>query len=617
VKTCSTFRRGTARRIALSGLTAALCTTAVTTPTPAQARDGASLARPAFTLTILHNNDGESSLLPTGRDTDGDGTEDTLFGGIARFQRKVDTLRFLSFFGTWDRGESFNRAVVLLNSGDNYLPGTTFQASQQEGAPFFDGIAAALLRYDALAIGNHEFDFGPATLRRFVETVRNAPFVSANLDLSNEPALADLAGSRILKSTIVQAGRERIGVVGLTTTALPTISSPGGVAVLTDLAGLAQTEIDRLTRHGVDIIVLQSHLQGLESEKALVGSLRDVDVVIGGGGDEVLADEETELFPGDADNVFGEYPQIALDLDGRQVPVVTTPGNYRYVGQLQLTFDRRGEILSIDRGDSGIRLVTDRGPEAVGESLIQKVLVERPVADFEAELAATLIGTSEIDLDCERNEVRGGENNCGNLIADAHLATARARAADFGLDLPQIALQNGGGIRGEVDQLAGPISIADTFRLQPFGNFVAIAEGVPGETLRQIIEEGAIRLPASGDGGFVHVSEGTTLVIDTSFPARVADQNTGVQISPGERVRTLVLADGTVVVAEGVTQDVTVDVAALNFSLNGGDAFPAVPNVTVGATDQQSLQGFIENELGGVAGAADYPRGGEGRITIR
>jgi len=617
VKTFSSRGRGTAQRIALSGLAAALCTASLTTSAPARARGGRSLDRPAFTLTILHNNDGESSLLPTGLDTDGDGVEDTLFGGIARFQRKVDTLRFLSFFGTWDRGESFNRAVVLLNSGDNYLPGTTFPASQQEGAPFFDGIAAALLRYDALAIGNHEFDFGPATLRRFVRTVRNAPFVSANLDLSGEPALADLAGRRIVKSTIVRAGRERIGVVGLTTTALPTISSPGGVAVLTDLAGIAQIEVDRLTRHGVDIVVLQSHLQGIESEKALVGALRDVDVVIGGGGDEVLADEDTELFPGDADDVFGAYPQIALDLDGREVPVVTTPGSYRYVGQLQLTFDRRGEILSIDRGDSDIRLVTDRGPEAVGESLVQKILVERPVADFEAGLAATLIGTSEIDLDCERNEVRGSESNCGNLIADAHLATAQARAADFGLDLPQIALQNGGGIRGEVDQLAGPISIADTFRLQPFGNFVAIAEDVPGETLRQIIEEGAIRLPAPGDGGFVHVSEGTTLVIDTSFPARVADQSTGVEISPGERVRTLVLADGTVVVADGVTQDVTVDVAALNFSLNGGDAFPAVPNVTVGATDQQSLQGFIENALGGIVRASDYPRGGEGRITIR
>jgi 5'-nucleotidase len=157
--------------------------------------------------------------------------------------------------------------------------------------------------------------------------------------------------------------------------------------------------------------------------------------------------------------------------------------------------------------------------------------------------------------------------------------------------------------------------VADTFRLAPFGNFVAVAPDVPAETLRQIIEEGAIILPASGDGGFVQIA-GATVVIDTSFQARVADQSTGVQSVPGERVRSLVLDDGTVVVDGGVTQDVTVDVAGLNFSLNGGDAYPAVPFTTLGITDQQSLQGYIEGPLGGVVTAAQYPRGGEGRITI-
>ncbi len=570
--------------------------------------------RPAFTLTILHNNDGESSLLPVTLDSDEDGIDEK-YGGIARFKRKVDVLRWKSRFFR-NRGESRRRGVVLLNSGDNYLAGTTFQASQQEGAPFFDGLAVRLLRYDALAIGNHEFDFGPETFRRFVKSVPKVPFVSANLEYALEPSLADLEDVRLVDSTIVWAGGKPIGVVGLTTPSLPTISTPGQVEVLSDLAAIAQAEIDRLTSKGIKIIILQSHLQGIESEKELVGSLYDVDVVIGGGGDEILADPGDQLFPGDEDDIFGEYPQIVTDLTGKEIPVVTTPGNYRYVGQLQVTFDRRGEILSIDRRDSGIHLVTNRGPQAVGESRLMKKLVEKPVAEFEAELAETIIGSSEIDLDCERSEVRGVESNCGNLIADAHLTTAQALAADFGLDVPQIGIQNGGGVRGEIDQLTGPISVADTFRLQPFGNFVAIAEDVPAETLRQIIEEGAIILPASGDGGFVQVSDGTMLAVDTSFPARVADQNTGVQITPGERVRELVLADGTVVVAGGVTQDVTVDVAALNFSLNGGDAFPAVPNTTIGVSDQQSLQAYIEETLGGTVSAADYPVGGEGRITI-
>ena len=564
--------------------------------------------RPAFTLTILHNNDGESSLLPV----EVDGVE---YGGVARFQTKVNELRRSSGLRTYDRGEARRRGVVLLNSGDNYLAGTAFQASQQEGAPFFDALAVQRLRYDALAIGNHEFDFGPATFARFVQGVRRVPFVSANLDYSNEPELADLAGRRLVSSTIVRERGERIGVVGLTTPSLPTISSPGGVEVLTELASIAQAEIDSLTSKGVDKIVLISHLQGLDSEIALANELRDVDVVIGGGGDEILADEGDPLFPGDEDDIVGTYPQVATDADGVEVPIVTTPGNYRYVGALQVTFDRDGDVIGWDTDDSGIQLVTSDGPGAVRPNRWQQQRVEAPVAAFVEDLANQIVGNSEVDLDCERSEVRAVETNCANLIADGLLATGQALAADFGVDSPQLSIINGGGIRGEIDQLAGPISVADTFRLQPFGNFVAVAEDVPAETVRQIIEEGAIALPPGGDGGFAHLG-GASVVIDTSFPARDADQTTGEQNAPGERVRELTLDDGTVLVTGGVSQDVTVDIVGLNFSLGGGDAYPAVPFTNLGISDQQALQTYIEDTLGGSVTAAQYPNGGEGRITI-
>ena len=605
---------GVRRRLLAGGLGAALFSAAAIGAGAAAAMAGNGQGQdPAdFTLTILHNNDGESSLLPTLDDASG-----ASFGGIARFQGKVDGLRRYAGQPSFDEGESRKRGVVFLNSGDNYLAGTTFQAGQQEGAPFYDAMAVKQLGYDALAIGNHEFDFGPETFARFVEEVgKQVDFVSANLDFSGEPSLAPLAGKRLVASTVVRERGEKIGVVGLTTPSLPTISSPGDVEVLTDLVGIAQAEIDKLTADGVDKIVLVSHLQGLDSERELAAQLNDVDVVIGGGGDEVLADAGDELFPGDADDIVGTYPQIVTDVDGDEVPIVTTPGNYRYVGALQLTFDRAGEIVSVDTEQSGIKLVTDTGPEAVAADAKQLRQVEAPVAEFESELANTIVGSSDVVLDCERSEVRGVESNCANLIADGILAAATAQAAAQGLSTPQLAIMNGGGIRGEIDQPAGPISVADTFRLQPFGNFVAIAEDVPAETVRQIYEEGAIRLPDPGDGGFAHVSDGATIVIDPSFPARVADQSTGVQSSPGERVRELTLADGTVVVTGGVTQDVTVTIAGLNFSLGGGDAYPAVPFTSIGVSDQQALQSYIENDLGGTVTTAQYPRGGEGRLTI-
>lgn len=612
------MRHGGRRRIAISGLVAAVALTGVTTAGTTSA--GSKKAdRPDFTLTILHNNDGESALLPLVLDLDPseEGVDLAEYGGIARFTRMVDRLRWQAGWATYDRGEAYKRGVVLLNSGDNYLAGTSFQASQQPGAPFYDGVAVKRLRYDALAIGNHEFDFGPATLARFIETVGRTPFVSANLDFSAEPSLAPLAAKkRIVSSTIIRERGERIGVVGLTTPALRTISSPGGVQIDPEIIAIAQAEVDALTARKVDKIILVSHLQNLQEEITLAGSLEDVDIIIGGGGDELLADEGDELIPGDEANIFGSYPQIAQDASGKQIPIVTTPGNYRYVGQLQVTFDRKGNLLSWDDGDSGLKIVTDRGPNAVGVDGFQLRRVQQPVAAFVEGLAQTIIGSSEVDLDCERAEVRGLETNCANLIADGILAAGQAQAAAFGLDTPQIGIINGGGIRGEVDQLAGPISVADTFRLQPFGNFIAVAEDVPGEQLRQLFEEGATRLPASGEGGFAHPSDGTILVIDPTQPARVTDTATGAQITPGSRVQTLILADGTVVVQDGVTQDVTVTVVGLNFSLAGGDAYPVLPFTTIGVSDQQALQNYIEGPLGGVVSAAQYPRGGEGRITI-
>lgn len=572
-----------------------------------------------FTLTIRHNNDGESSLLPV------EGDDGALYGGAARFFRKVRSEARQSY-KNWDEGESWNRGTVLLNSGDNFLAGTTFEAGRQDGAPFYDAEFVRMLRYDALAVGNHEFDFGPEVFAEFVEGVQRAKkttrFVSANLDYGNEPSLAPFIGDELVAGTIIREKGNKIGVVGLTTDSLPSISSPGFVEVSSELVALAQAEIDRLTAKGAKIIILVSHLQGLESELELVGQLSGIDVVIGGGGDELLADETTQLAPGDEDEIFGAYPQIATSADGAEVPVVTTPGNYTYVGVLEVTFDKHGNIIKIDTEDSGLKVVTDTGPEAVKAKRKIERLIEEPVAAFIEDLATTIIGSSEVALDCERVEVRGVESNCGNLIADAHLAAGVAEAAALGLDTPQLGLQNGGGIRGEIDQPAGPISIADTFRLQPFGNFVAVAEDVPAEAVRQILEEGAIRLPEPGDGGFTQVSDGTVVVYDSSFPARDADQSTGEEFAPGQRVRELILADGTVVVTGGVTQDVTVDLVQLSFSITGGDAQPdlsAIPGVTVTIlpiSDQQSLQSYIEGDLGGVVGAADYPVGGEGRITI-
>lgn len=560
---------------------------------------GAHYTRGAdFTLTILHNNDGESSLLPSEV-----GESEVEYGGIARFVTEVRQERRQAGRWSYDRGESKRRGVVTLNSGDNFLAGLTREASREAGVDY-DARAVRLVGYDALGIGNHEFDFGPGVFAEFAENVQRSerrtslPLVSANLDFSTEPATAGL--DQLVPRTIIRERGERIGVVGLTTETLDEVSSPGAIGIGEDLAAIAQMQIDRLRRQGVNKIVLVSHLQGLLSELDLVGSLRHVDVVIGGGGDEILAEPGDELVPGDETSLFGSYPQIARDAGGHRVPVVTTPGNYRYVGVLQISFDRKGRVIDVDRSDSGIEVVD----ESTRPDRRAVRTIERPVAAARAELEAEVVATTEVVLDNALSLKRVREANLGNLIADAHLAGATAQAADLGLPTPQVFLMNGGGIRGDnLDVPVGDVSVADTFSLQPFGNFLSIAEDVPFQTIREIVENGLESGVGIEDGGFIQVSDGTELLIDLDGT-----------------VESLVLDDGTVVVAEGVTQTGTATIAQLNFSATGGDGQPdlgAVPGVTLTQTplgDQVSLRDFLEST--GTITAAQYPRAGEGRILF-
>ncbi|HEX9924779.1 MAG TPA: bifunctional metallophosphatase/5'-nucleotidase, partial [Anaerolineae bacterium] len=240
-----------------------------------------------FTLTVLHNNDGESQLLNAGGDI-------VDFGGVARFATLVDNLRAEAISGAGNEG------VVLLSSGDNFLAGPEFSASQEKGIPFYDTIAIDLIGYDAMAIGNHEFDFGPDLLADFIEGFGGRlPFVSANLNFSGEARLQVLVDQGdIVKSLVIEEGGEQIGVVGATTPQIPFISSPRNVRVSSDVAGVIQTEIDALQENGVNKIIVISHLQDVQEDLDLATQLSGVDIMIACGGDELLANEGDVLVPG-------------------------------------------------------------------------------------------------------------------------------------------------------------------------------------------------------------------------------------------------------------------------------------------------------------------------------
>ncbi|MCH8141641.1 MAG: hypothetical protein IH908_08610, partial [Proteobacteria bacterium] len=134
-------------------------------PTKTLATADTSTPSVSFRLTILHNNDGESQLVDLGSEL-----ED--FGGIGRFATVVQRER--------QRANSESDGVILVSSGDNFLAGPEFTAGLRAGT-YYDALALDLIGYDAIALGNHDFDFGPEVLAEFIRQVSNseAPFLSS------------------------------------------------------------------------------------------------------------------------------------------------------------------------------------------------------------------------------------------------------------------------------------------------------------------------------------------------------------------------------------------------------------------------------------------------------
>jgi 5'-nucleotidase len=502
----------------------------------------------------------------------------------------------------------------MVSSGDNFLAGPEFNASLEKGVPYYDGIALDLIGYDALAIGNHEFDFGPDVLEDFIRSFERTapPFLSANLDVSGEPGLSALeAEGRIAHSTVVKVRGEYVGIVGATTEDLSFISSPRNVTV-NDVLSSVQAEVDDLLAAGIDKIILVSHLQSIEEDKLLIAQLRGLDVAVAGGGDELLANADDPLLPGDVP--VGPYPEIVMDADSREIPVVTTPGDYRYVGRLIVGFDKDGDVVSVDDRSGPVRVYSADGIAPDPE--IQALVVE-PVALSIEEQAANVIGTSGDRLNGTRALVRSQEMNMANLITDAATWMGTDLAGSFGVPVPDIAMQNGGGIRNSiVIEPGGDITELDIRRVLPFGNFVTIVEGVTTQRLKDLLENG-VSAVEFGSGRFAQVG-GLCFIWDPTGTPQ--DQDGQVITVPGTRVQKIVLGDdncddgvddGPVVVDGGAVQ------IANDFSARGGDEWllADLPRTSLGVLLDQAVIDYIEGPLGGLVGAADYPEFGEGRIV--
>ncbi|PZO77931.1 MAG: multifunctional 2',3'-cyclic-nucleotide 2'-phosphodiesterase/5'-nucleotidase/3'-nucleotidase [Mesorhizobium amorphae] len=432
---------------------------------------GASQAWADYTLNILHINDWhsriESNNAYESTCSAEEETENKCFGGAARLSTAIAA----------ERQRLNGQNVVTLNAGDNFqgsLFYTTFRGAAE--LEFLRGMG-----FDAMTVGNHEFDDGEETITPFVEGA-NFPVLGANVKTTPASRL----GNRILPSTVLDVGGEKIGVVGIVTTDTMEIASPGpNVSITEDVAAL-RAEVERLEGQGINKIVALTHV-GYGRDRDVIAQVPGVDVIVGGHTHTVLSNTAGE---GE-----GPYPTMATR-EGASVPVVTAGAYSKYLGSLQVVFDDAGNVKSAT--GNPILLDSTVKPD---EAVLARV---REMGAPIEELKSRVVAETTAPIDGSRETCRARECAMGSLIADAILD----RTKDQGVT---IAIQNGGGIRASID--AGPVTMGEVLTVLPFQNTLATFQ-LGGADLVASLEKGVSEIQ-DGQGKFPQVA-GLRYALDPS-----------------------------------------------------------------------------------------------------
>lgn len=556
--------------------------------------------------------------------------------------------------------------TLTLSSGDAIIPGLFFDAS--EAVFGSQGIADIQIQNElgvqAIALGNHEFDLGTGLLAGLISGDATGgftnsafdgtdlegddfagalfPYLSANLDFSTDPNLAPLeaAGGQdtatlqnvVTSSSISDVNGEQIAIIGATVPTIRSISSPGddlGISPawasgsptdeeLDALAAIIQAEVDQLLSDNPELnkVILLSHMQQISIEQDLATRLENVDIIVAGGSNTRLFDENDRIRDGDSDQ--GEYPQFITNAGGTTTAVVNTDGNYKYVGRLVVDFDADGNIIadSYDADVSGAYATDDQGVADLNAEGLIDPEIDAITDAIQAQIVATesnVFGVSDVFLNGNRSGtfapedpdgVRTQETNLGNLTADANLAYANEIIAAEGLgDEVVISIKNGGGIRANIGQIVVPAGGTEAERvpneeiLDEDGNVVKPEGGISqndiattlafnnGLTLLDITKteikaflEGAVSaLPDGVSGGFPQIS-GLKFSFDETGTAQTYDVDGNIDTA-GERVINAGIfdADGNLISAIVRDGQIVGDpsesfrIVTLNFLANAGD----------------------------------------------
>lgn len=444
------------------------------------------LAAPAyaeFALNILHINDLHSRIEPiTATDSNCNAEDDAAgkcFGGIARVKTAVEARRAAL--------AAEGKNVITLDAGDQYQ-GSLFYTTYKgdEVVEFMNAIG-----FDAMAVGNHEFDDGPAGLLKLVDGLK-FPIISGNTDVSGEPTLA----GKLKGALVLTIGGEKVGIVSTLAEDTVETSSPGDGVTFLDAEDYLKSAVAALEAAGINKIIALTHM-GYARDQQIAAEVAGIDVIVGGHSHTLLSNTD--------EKALGPYPTLVKNPDGKDVPIVQAYAYSKYLGELAVVWDDAGNVTSA----SGAPMLLDASvtPDATLVARIKEM-----GAPLEA-LKAKVVGSAAEAINGDRNVCRVMECSMGNLVADAQLD----RVADQGVT---IALANSGGLRASID--AGEITMGEVLTVLPFSNTLATFS-IAGADIVASLENGVSQI-ADVAGRFPQVA-GMKYTFDSSkeVGSRISD----------------------------------------------------------------------------------------------
>ena len=496
----------------------------------------------AYNLTILHTNDNHGNFWQNKYGERGMAARATLINNI-RAEVKAE-----------------GGSVLLLSGGD--INTGVPESDLQDAEPDFIGMN--MIGYDAMTLGNHEFDNTLDVLAK-QEGWANFPFISANIYKD---------GKRMFDAyKIFNKDGIKIAVIGLTTEDTAKIGNPEFIGEL------------EFRDPKVEAKKLIAELKATENPDVIIAATHMGHYLNGDNGSNAPGDVQLARYlnEGDLDMIVGGHSQEPVCMEGAEyatfkpgqdckpdvqngTDIVQAHEWGKYVGRADYTF-KNGEftlqsynLIPVNLKKK-IKVDGKKKRVFIQDEIAQDPTVFAALKPYQEQGQAALgvkIGTTDGVLQGERKIVRNNQTNLGRLIATAHMQRAKA---DFGV-------MNSGGVRASIE--AGDITYKDVLTVQPFGNIITYVDMAGSEVIEYLNKVGT----KTRDSGAYAQFAGLSMTVEA------------------DKVSNVVIA------GKALEMNATYRFTVPSFNAAGGDGYPNITAhpafVNTGYVDAEVLKEYIE-----------------------